>query len=491
MPALAAAAIFVAATVLALRGAEPWATWYYPLAWYPVLVCLDVAVARLRGRPLLLDRPRRALSLLLWSVPVWLLFEAVNFRVENWYYVFVPDRRPAAWAGITLSFATILPAIFLTTTLVGEVAGRGSGPRWPRLGVTPVRLRGIRLAGVAMAVLALAWPRYFFPLVWGSVTLLVEPSNYRRHRGTSLLADLEGGRPGRILRLVAAGAAVGLLWELLNGVARGRWIYTVPGLEELKLFEMPLPGFLGFPVFALDCWALYHFLVNAGVARPVPGAGGAPGGTGSDGDSRPSPGLRRGRTALAGGAALAASVVVLLGMEAWTIDSRTPRLRDLPSLLPGSVESLTAWGIDTPFRLARLAPGEVAARVPGVEPEEAEPWVRAARLAVLRGIGARNARRLWSAGIRSVPELARAAAPDLARRLAGSGGGVEAARVRVWIRAARDEVGIGGTSRGLPGTKARVDELARTGPARRGSAGLPGAPSRAFPHPDGWHGAPR
>ena len=30
-----------------------------------------------------------------------------------------------------------------------------------------------------------------------------------------------------------------LLWELLNSVARAQWIYTVPGLEGAKLFEMP------------------------------------------------------------------------------------------------------------------------------------------------------------------------------------------------------------------------------------------------------------
>jgi hypothetical protein len=29
---------------------------------------------------------------------------------------------------------------------------------------------------------------------------------------------------------------------------------------SLKLFEMPLPGYLGFPPFALECYAMYHWL---------------------------------------------------------------------------------------------------------------------------------------------------------------------------------------------------------------------------------------
>jgi hypothetical protein len=90
--------------------------------------------------------------------------------------------------------------------------------------VTAHTLRGLRFAGLAMAALVLAWPRYCFPLVWGATTLLVEPWVYERSPGRSLLHDLEQGRPGRLLRLLAAGALVGFIWELLNIGARAKWI---------------------------------------------------------------------------------------------------------------------------------------------------------------------------------------------------------------------------------------------------------------------------
>ena len=32
------------------------------------------------------------------------------------------------------------------------------------------------------------------------------------------------------------------------------------GMERLKIFEMPLPGYLGFPAFALECFTMYVFV---------------------------------------------------------------------------------------------------------------------------------------------------------------------------------------------------------------------------------------
>jgi len=34
----------------------------------------------------------------------------------------------------------------------------------------------------------------------------------------------------------------------------------VPILEHVKIFEMPVPGYLGFPAFALECFTMYVFV---------------------------------------------------------------------------------------------------------------------------------------------------------------------------------------------------------------------------------------
>jgi len=60
-----------------------------------------------------------------------------------------------------------------------------------------------------------------------------------------------------VVRLLVAVLLCGLVWESLNFIALQKWIYTVRGLEELKIFEMPALGFLGFPALALDAFAAY------------------------------------------------------------------------------------------------------------------------------------------------------------------------------------------------------------------------------------------
>ncbi len=109
---------------------------------------LDAAAAARTGRYYLLARPRFALSLLGWSAVLWFFFELVNFRVANWYYVFLPPQRSLRWLGTTIAFATVLPAIFLAERWL---AARGTfeGLRWPRLNVSRSLLAGVFVAGVA------------------------------------------------------------------------------------------------------------------------------------------------------------------------------------------------------------------------------------------------------------------------------------------------------------------------------------------------------
>ncbi|MDX1567765.1 MAG: hypothetical protein R3223_08180, partial [Longimicrobiales bacterium] len=220
---LVAAGVLVAATmcVLSTRGVEPVATWLYPFAWYPLLLALEGGIALRHGRFLLLGNPRRLISVLGWSVPLWMLWEVFNFRLENWYYVFVPDRRLELWTGVILSFATVLPACFLPAALLWPRPGFEERKADPFPGRRSPWLTVIRISGLAMLVLPLMWPRFFFPLVWGGFVLLVEPDLYRRAPSRSLLADVVTGRKQRIVALLAGGALAGLAWEALNSVARG------------------------------------------------------------------------------------------------------------------------------------------------------------------------------------------------------------------------------------------------------------------------------
>jgi hypothetical protein len=422
----------VAAWVLLLLEVEPVPTWFYVFAWYPTLFLLDGIASRLtRSRHLLADW-RLALSLFAWSAPIWLVFEAVNLRLANWYYVYLPRGGLERWAGIVLSFATVVPAVVL-----GERVWRAArvGQRWRTRPVPPGVRDVTRLtwAGGITLALVLLFPHWLYPLTWGAALLIADPIVYRRRPELSLIADVERGDWGRVGRLMLGGVLIGGIWEGYNVVARGRWIYTVPLLDQLKWFEMPPLGFVGFPFFALEAWAMYHALAVLGVGVPVTDERGRPQTSAGEPGALPpgSSGLAPARLrwfALAATIAAAFSAVTLLGMERWTISSTVPVLE------PPAAPQLTS-----PWEVARLTPAAVAAQL-GVSTDAGTAIVESARLMTLRGIGSAHARELIRAGVRSVCDLAASHPADLWRRIHAVhpelGRRPSEPEVRVWVRAA-------------------------------------------------------
>ncbi len=254
------AAAFLAGSAGMSLGLEPMRTWYYQFAWWPYVLGLESWLFLRGGYSLLWDAPRRFAALLPLSVLLWCVFEAANFRLGNWHYVGLPRDAALRWLGYALGYATVLPALFVTAgmfrflglfdatdpdTPQARLEAHIKKPRhWP--------LGPMALAGALMLALPMAWPRFFFPLVWGGFVLLLEPVLYRSGR-PSLLRDLERGRPGALYALLLAGLACGLLWECWNFWAGAKWYYTVPFVGRPRIFEMPLLGFAGFPPFAVSC----------------------------------------------------------------------------------------------------------------------------------------------------------------------------------------------------------------------------------------------
>src|SRR2546422_943759 len=153
----AAVAALSPALVLLPLDVPPLPRWFYVFAWYPTLVILDALVVRLGGTSLL-ARPRELGGMLWWSAVIWFLFEALNFRLQDWYYVFLPDHRVERWLGITLSLATVVPAVLLPARLLGHL---GVGPRLsaPPRRVRPVDLRVSPPLRCAALALTLVFPR--------------------------------------------------------------------------------------------------------------------------------------------------------------------------------------------------------------------------------------------------------------------------------------------------------------------------------------------
>jgi hypothetical protein len=114
--------------------------------------------------------------------------------------------------------------------------------------------------GGAMLLWPLIWPSPYLaaPVFLGFIFLL-DPINAWLG-AESLTQDLRDGRYGRLRNLVASGFICGILWEFWNYWSDAKWHYTVPIMENLKIFEMPVPGYFGFPAFALECFTMYVFV---------------------------------------------------------------------------------------------------------------------------------------------------------------------------------------------------------------------------------------
>src|SRR5271167_798297 len=107
-----------AAEWLLFRSFAPVATYFTPIAWTAYILIADAAVLALTNRSRLHDAPITVARMALLSIPLWVIFEAYNFRLQNWIYVGVPSSTLAEIAGYAWSFATITPAIFETSDLV-------------------------------------------------------------------------------------------------------------------------------------------------------------------------------------------------------------------------------------------------------------------------------------------------------------------------------------------------------------------------------------
>ncbi len=248
--------LLVAECLLYLR-VWPVDVYFTPIAWTAYLLIVDSMVLAISGRSRLHNSPARFFLTLLLSVPLWLVFEAYNLRLANWTYVGLPANRAAALLGYGWSFATITPAILETADLI-EAFGWFRPTRPVRLSLSAERI--ICGVGAVCLIVPIVIPRhvaaYLFALVWIGFALLLDPINHWL-RLPSLLDDLAQGHRCRLYSLILSGWTCGWLWEFWNYWAAAKWHYIFPIFQRAKIFEMPVPGYLGFLPFALECFVMW------------------------------------------------------------------------------------------------------------------------------------------------------------------------------------------------------------------------------------------
>jgi len=232
---------------------------FFPL-WLGYILVVDALVWKRLGKSLW-SRSRKNFVLLFFvSAPVWWLFELINLRTGNWEYL-GRDLFSSVRFNLlsTVSFSIVVPAIFETAELVRSFGWINSvGSRLSIPATRPVFV-GLFLIGLAMLSAMLVRPKIFYPFAWTALVFILEPINHWTGR-PNLLEQLRKGDWRTVIALSVGALVCGFFWEMWNYYSFPKWIYHIPGLGFLRIFEMPLLGYGGYVPFALEVYALKNFI---------------------------------------------------------------------------------------------------------------------------------------------------------------------------------------------------------------------------------------
>lgn len=232
---------------------------FFPL-WLGYILVVDALVYRRTGSSLWMRSRSGFLLLFILSAPAWWLFEAINNRTQNWEYRGAGQFTPLEYNALcTLCFSTVMPAVFETAELARTFGWVKSLRPGSRVQDTTRTHWALESSGVVMLTLTLLWPRFFYPFVWISIALILEPMN-RWLRRPHLLESLKSGDWRPVIALGLGAVICGFFWEMWNEWSSPQWVYHTPGANVLHIFKMPLPGYGGYVPFALELFALKNLL---------------------------------------------------------------------------------------------------------------------------------------------------------------------------------------------------------------------------------------
>ncbi|HVP80376.1 MAG TPA: DUF4332 domain-containing protein [Thermodesulfobacteriota bacterium] len=428
--------LLLVSEIAVFKGIDPFYSWFYCFAWWSYIFAIDAVVYRLKGNSLIFNRTREFLLMIPWSIFIWLIFEAANLSLENWYYINLPYSTIERWLGYAVAYGTVLPGMFETAELL-ESLGFLNKCKIKKTTLSPGGHSVLILLGAFCLASSVLVPEYLFALIWVGFIFLLDPLNYR-FGGTSLLKDLDEGNPRRICLFLVAGLICGFLWEFWNFWALSKWVYTVPFFERAKGFEMPFLGFLGFPPFAVQAYVMYNFISLFRSGRGW-----------EESTYRLNPGKKTRPLTIILTTILIGSFCVFMfrTIDSNTVDSYYSRLEDAYWIEWQYRKELPKVGITTLGDLLsktkeKKETDELALRLL-IPKELLVQWVEKARLVRLKGLGVENLRLLEGVGIGSIPALAKEDPELLYEKIEQvSGTKVPSLRAKmgIWVREAKKQV---------------------------------------------------
>jgi hypothetical protein len=239
--------------------------------WLSFILVVNALTAKRTGNCLLLSRTRRFLLLFPVSAAFWWAFEYLNRFVGNWRYVGVASFGPWEYFLFsTLPFATVLPAVLSARELLLSFPRlEGAFRQWRALSpANPRRVaRALLLVSFASLFAVGIVPEIVFPLVWVAPPLLLVSLAALRGEPHALSGIACGDwRPA--VSAVLAALFCGFFWEMWNFGSHAKWVYAIPYVGRLRLFEMPLLGYAGYLPFGVLCAEAGDRVLETGPGEP-------------------------------------------------------------------------------------------------------------------------------------------------------------------------------------------------------------------------------
>jgi len=235
---------------------------FTPIVWTGYILFIDAALNKLGGKSYLIHKRKEFLLMLPVSLGCWLIFEAYNLHLRNWDHVNLPENMVVRIIGYVWSFITIFPGVLITSEVIDHL-NIFERFKTRNFVISKRTLIFWLLIGASFLIVPLILPaiysKYLFALVWLGFVFLLDPINALLGEH-SLFIDLRTGKISKLFSLFLSGVICGFLWEFWNYWAATKWIYILPFLQEPKIFEMPVVGFLGFLPFAVECYVMWIFI---------------------------------------------------------------------------------------------------------------------------------------------------------------------------------------------------------------------------------------
>jgi hypothetical protein len=232
---------------------------FFPL-WLGYCLTIDAITYKRKGDSLLKRNGLSYFFLFLFSVPVWWLFELFNLRMQNWDYIgkqYFTDFQFFILASI--SFSIVIPAVFETAEFVRTFIKAGKKePEHPTKNST---IKLIFSLGLIFLIAILIFPTYFYYLIWISVYFILDPINvWLRNKNLLVYFSNKNFIP---IKALSYGCLIcGFFWEMWNYFSYPKWVYHLPMVNFMHIFEMPLLGYIGYIPFSFELFAIYQLLAG-------------------------------------------------------------------------------------------------------------------------------------------------------------------------------------------------------------------------------------